>query len=452
MIRPSLKAFLDSLPRFAGEGAAALKPGFGRIEALLAAMDHPHEHYRCVHVAGTNGKGSTASMVAANLTAAGHRVGLHTSPHLFHVRERMRIGGVAAPEPWIYKAVMRYRDVIGDVGASFFETTLALSLLYFADEGAEWAVVEAGLGGRLDATNVLQPELSILTRIGWDHADVLGATLQEIAGEKAGIIKSGVPVLSGEQDDEVLALLRATARARSAPWHAIAQEVVVHHVEEAADGSTFEATTLHRSYDGLQVGLPGAVQVENARTALRAAEMLGVPEAALRTGLQEVKTLSGLRGRFEIFRQAPYVVADVAHNDESLRATLEHIGRLQDGSLKSGSARGRNSRLLVLFGLLRDRDPSVLGRTLRAHAAEVWVTELPSERAWRPGQLTDALRRAGVDVLGAGLPAAGYHELRQQLQPADALLVTGSFQLLEALPDLFHAGDDKEANKHGTPE
>src|SRR5690606_30389522 len=202
---------LHALPRFAEAGAAAFRPGLARMRALMEAMDLPHERFASVHVAGTNGKGSTASMTAAMATAAGWRVGLHTSPHLFDVAERLRLDGTPAPHAWIADAVARYRTDFARIEPSFFEATVALSFRYFADEGVDLAVVEVGLGGRLDATNVLTPRACGITTLGLDHTDLLGDTLEAIAREKAGIAKPGVPLLTSAAQPEALAAIRETA-------------------------------------------------------------------------------------------------------------------------------------------------------------------------------------------------------------------------------------------------
>ena len=204
---------LLALPRFAGAGAAAYKPGLGRTRALLAALGDPHTVVPTVHVAGTNGKGSTASFAASVAQAAGLRVGLHTSPHLATLRERMRVDGRPAPPDWLDGALARWGGAVDAVGPSFFEATVALSLLYFAEQDVDLAVVEVGLGGRLDATNVLAPLVAAVTHVGLDHTDLLGDTVEAIAREKAGIAKPGVPFLHAVAG-EARPALEAEARGR----------------------------------------------------------------------------------------------------------------------------------------------------------------------------------------------------------------------------------------------
>ncbi len=216
--------FLMSLPRYDKRGAASLKPGFERINKLLALVGNPHRAYPIAHVAGTNGKGSTCSMLAAIGTAAGLRVGLQTSPHVFDVTERMRIDGVPARAAWLDRTVRILRRPIEQIGPSFFEATTALSFLYFAEHSVDLAVVEVGLGGRLDATNIVDPVVCGITAIGLDHVAILGSTLPAIAAEKAGIIKPGVPVFTSNTNPEVLQVLRAKASKIGAPLRLTSEE------------------------------------------------------------------------------------------------------------------------------------------------------------------------------------------------------------------------------------
>ncbi|MDZ4700969.1 MAG: Mur ligase family protein, partial [Rhodothermales bacterium] len=201
------EAYLLGLPSFSVAGAVAYAPGLERIAALMAGMGDPHRVLRVAHVAGTNGKGSTSSMLAAIGTSTGRRVGLHTSPHLYRLQERMRIDGVAIPDGRLAGLVGRYVDLFEAVGPSFFEATVALSFLYFAEEGVDLAVVEVGLGGRLDATNIVEPSVCAITTIGLEHTAILGDTLEAIAAEKAGIIKAGVPVVSGVESPDAAGVI-----------------------------------------------------------------------------------------------------------------------------------------------------------------------------------------------------------------------------------------------------
>lgn len=417
-------AYLHDLPRFAGVADDAYRPGLERMEALMDAMDRPHEAFPSVHVAGTNGKGSTASMLAAIATAAGRRTGLHTSPHLTHVTERMRINGRPAPEAWLAKAIVRYRAVFDRIGPSFFEATVALSLRYFADQQVDLAVVEVGLGGRLDATNILQSEWAIITSIDLEHTALLGDTLGAIAREKAGIIKPGAPVLTSVRQPEALDAIHKVAAAQDAPLHAVADEVTVLHAETMLDHSVLDITTPVRTYEALRVGLGGAHQQRNAMLALRAAELLGLEVEAIRAGLRNVRQLAGLRGRLEILQRDPLIVCDVAHNPSSLAATLDALQPALDI---------RGGQLHVLLGLMRDKDVSAIAELLKEAGATVTPVDLPSERALPAEALHDTLADQGVRVTDPMPVAAGLASFRKDAAMEDVLLITGSHQMLAPL-------------------
>ncbi len=424
-------AHLNALPRFAGRKDAAYKPGLARMEQLMEAMDRPHETFASVHVAGTNGKGSTASLLAAVGTASGRRVGLHTSPHLAHVTERMRTGGTPAPRDWLADAVARFRPALDAVQPSFFEATVALSFLYFAEEGVDLAVVEVGLGGRLDATNVLRPRLSIITNIGHDHEALLGETLAQVAREKAGIVKPGVPVLTAVEGREALRVIEEVAASQEALLHRLQEEADMQVLASTLGGLTLRARTPLRPYDALHIGLAGRHQAANALLAVRAAELLfaEVRESAapVYAGLRDVQRLAGLRGRCEVLRKKPLVVADVAHNPDGLAAAL----RLLRPHLEAG-------RLYALFGVMRDKDVAAMARPLAEACATVWPVPLASERAVPAPELAKRLSRSGVAARAAGPagePAAvpeGIKPFRRQAAPEDVLLITGSHQVVAA--------------------
>ena len=421
------EAFLLARPRFSQLGAAAYQPGLARMEALLDVLGRPHDAFASVHVAGTNGKGSTASMLAAIATASGRRVGLHTSPHLWHLNERFRIDGVPAPEAWTAAAVARYGDALAALRPSFFETTTALAFRYFADEAVDVAVVEVGLGGRLDATNVLRPRLAVITSIGLDHTDLLGETLGEIAREKAGIIKPGVPVLSGAVQPEAHAAIAEAAAAHAAPLHRLDDEATLGRIEARLDGLVLDLETPRRAYPALRLDLTGGHQARNAALAVRAAEILfeELPESVMRAGLGAVRQRAGLRGRLEVRQRAPLVVADVAHNADSLAAALAFIEARRDPA----------GRLCVVLGLMRDKEGGAVARLLAEAGAEVFTASVPGGRAWPAGELGALLQAHGVPVVGAGAVAEGVAAFRTRAAPADALLVTGSHYVVAALPE-----------------
>lgn len=416
---------LLSLPRFADAGAAAYQPGLDRMRALLAAMGDPHRAFPSVHVAGTNGKGSTASLAAAVADAAGLRVGLHTSPHLVTLRERMRVGGRPAPEAWVADAVGRFQGAFAEAEPSFFEATVALSLLYFAEQEVDLAVVEVGLGGRLDATNVLAPAAAVVTHVGLDHTDLLGETRAEIAREKAGIAKPGVPLLHAVDAPDARAALEAEARARGAAVEDVRQSCRAS--VEAAVPLRVRLGTPVRDYGAVEVGLGGRHQAWNAALAARAAEVAlpaagsGAPsDEAVRAGLREVVRRSGLRGRGEPLAADPRVVLDVAHNADGWRAAFDAVDVPPGG------------RLTVLVGVVADKDAAALGPLLAARGARAWAVGLEGGRGRSAADLAGLLRPAGVEAEERSDTAAAVRAFCASARTHDRLLVTGSHQLVAA--------------------
>ncbi len=416
------EAYLLRLPSFAIVGAAAYAPGLERIAALLAGMGDPHRALRVAHIAGTNGKGSTSSMLAAIATAAGRRVGLHTSPHLYRVQERMRIDGVAITDDRLAALVGRFLDLFEAVGPSFFEATVALSLLFFAEEGVDLAVVEVGLGGRLDATNIVQPAVCAITTIGLEHTALLGTTLEAIAGEKAGIVKAGVPVVSGVESPEAARVIADVARRVGAPLLAIDREVTISDGTATLTGITMDLTTPLREYAGVHVALPGRFQMRNTAVAVRAAEvMLGdelrTSGKAVYAGLRQVRALSGIRGRLDVVATEPLIVQDVGHNHDGLSASLAFMNEQLAGS---------RGRLFVVFGVMRDKNVDRMAQLLGDAGARVLLVPIGVERAMPPEELAALCLRHGLSVYRSDSVEDAMEWFRRQSRPEDGLLITGS--------------------------
>ena len=404
-------ARLLALPRFAAQGTAALQPGLDRIRRMLAAVGDPHLAVPCLHVAGTNGKGSTASMAAALLTRLGHRTGLHTSPHLWHVAERFRLDGVPAPEAWIADAVGRCADLFDAEQPSFFEATTLLAFLYFAEAGATASVVEVGLGGEWDATNVVHPRAALVAALALDHTDVLGPTLADVARAKAGIFKPGVPAFVLGQPEEAMAVLREVADAVGAPLTVVAPALA------SEDGLTVQ--TARARYPGLRLGLAGRHQRANAALAVSGVEAFvgdAVDVEAVRVALAHTPRLAGLRARLETVHEAPRVVLDVAHNPDGLAAALAETVPAPGG------------RRVVLFGTMADKDVEALVALLAESGADVWPVNLDdTPRALSSADLVARLRTAGLDPPEAVRVPEGVARFLSAAAPEDVLLVVGSF-------------------------
>ena len=311
-------------------GPAAYKPGLDNTLALLELVGNPHEGLKTVHIAGTNGKGSTSHMIAAALQLAGYKTGLYTSPHLKDFRERIRINGVMMPEDAVVEFVNEYHEAWQSIQPSFFEITVAMCFWYFKREGVEIAVIETGLGGRLDSTNVIDPEVAVITNIGYDHMNLLGDTIEKIAAEKAGIIKPKKPVVIGAMREEAREVMIETALRHQAPM---------------IDASRIPSALVP---DG---ALKGHYQIENRATAFMALRVLAalgwnVNEEHIAQGFERVVELTGLLGRWQKLNDAPLTIADVAHNEDGIRTVLAQIQQTP------------HKRLHFVLGVVGDKDVS----------------------------------------------------------------------------------------------
>ena len=407
------------------DGDAAYTPGLQRIGTVLEAMGNPHREYPIVHIAGTNGKGSTASFIAAIATASGKKTGLHTSPHLYHLAERLRVDGEPASESWIAETVGRYQAVFKKEKVSFFEATVAMSFCYFAFQHVDLAVVEVGLGGRFDATNIVSPELAIITSISLDHTKILGNSIRDIAREKAGIIKSHIPVLYGVEQQDAVEEIQQVAAREMAPIASLEESADWSVVGKSFDNSTVKVSTERRNYELLTVGLPGQHQCRNALLALLAAEKLfGDTEQLdvfIAEGLARVAELSGLKGRMEVVKKEPLVVLDVGHNLDGLRAAV---------SFMLNVLRGRQGHLFVMFGTMRDKDTQQMAKQLSGIGAKVYTPPIDSERAMPPEELAVVLRSYNVNAEHVPDLEQGLLRFFEEATDRDGLLIVGSHYLV----------------------
>ena len=318
------------LPMFSRIGAAAFKKDLVNIQKLCDFLNDPHKKFRSVHVAGTNGKGSVSHMLAAILQTAGYKTGLYTSPHLKDFRERIKIDGEMVSQEFIIDFTQRIKVISEKIEPSFFEITVAMAFEYFVEQQVDIAVIETGLGGRFDSTNIITPELSVITNIGWDHMNILGDSLEKIAFEKAGIIKQNVPVIIGDVLPETEKVFIDIAAERSAAisiaadvrqainWYWRKHELIVEVARKPR--------TDHQVY---HLDLPGIYQTKNLLTVLETCSLLQhkgwhIEEPDIRTGLQHAKKLTGLHGRWEVIHQQPLIILDVAHNEDGIKMLMEH--------------------------------------------------------------------------------------------------------------------------------
>ena len=392
---------------------AGMRPGLERIETLLEALSNPERRYTLVQVAGTNGKGSVAAMLAGILKADGRRVGLYTSPHLVSFRERIRVDGEAIAEDDVADGFDAIATLVARVDATMFEASTALALDHFAREAVDVAVLEVGLGGRLDATTVGTPAVTALARIDLDHQEVLGATLAAIAAEKAAIIRSGVAVAAA-QAPEAAEVLIARAAAVGVPLLMEGRELSVRVRARDLDAQTIDAAGPGWRLEGLRLPLLGVYQPSNALVALAAARTLGVRDAACREGLARARW----PGRFEVLRARDrIVVLDGAHNPAGAAALAASLTEWFG-----------TTPLTLVFGALRDKDAPGMLAALAPRARRLIFTASSSPRAARPETLRDAAPAGAAVELAESAPEALALAAREPRTPI--LCVAGSLSLL----------------------
>ena len=417
---------LADLERMTGHVAPTYKYDLERMRELAARLDLLDGGPPLIHVAGTKGKGSVAAMTASALCSHGLRTGLYTSPHLHSFRERIRLNGDLLTERAFAAAVARIWPVVeemagGPIGApSTFEALTAMALDVFREEAADAAVLEVGLGGRLDATNVVSSSVSVITSVSLDHTAILGSTVEEIAGEKAGIIKGAQPVVSAPQDPGAMNVIRARAQAMGAPLTEVGRGVT--YVQETHDlsGQTVLVTTARDSYR-IRLPLLGAHQAENAAVAVAALEQAPLPLSrdSIEAGLAAVRW----DGRFQLLSTNPYLVVDGAHNPYSMARLRETVQEYLPGT-----------RVHLVFGASGDKQIDLLTEEAAAFADEVWTVASRHPRAAHPDMLASLFERLGTSAHSATSVAEGIEQALNAARDGDLVLVTGSlFAVAEAL-------------------
>ncbi len=408
-----------------------MKFGLRNIRVLMKYAGHPERRFPSIHIAGTNGKGSTASFVASIAMEGGYKTGLYTSPHLLHFTERIKIDGVELSEKRLVYYVEALRPAIEASRATFFEATTAVAFLYFADEDVDLAVIETGLGGRFDATNIIVPLVSVITNVALDHTEHLGNTIPKIAREKGGIIKAGVPVITGTGDRQVLDVFRRIARRKKTHAFHIDHIARTEHVPEVHGGRGVRLTTGLMRGEKIFPGLPGEHQVTNARVAVAACDLLlrttkkkfsGITPGAIKRGLARVVRNTGLRGRLEKVNWQGRYLLDVAHNPAGIQTLMR--------SLPPSAGRPE----VAVFGVMKDKD---YGRMLEALSETVpaIVAVAPKiGRALSVSLLLREARKTGTKVRRGGSVDAGLKAARRIAGRTGTVLVTGShYVVAEAL-------------------
>lgn len=425
--KKTIEYLYASQPAFHQVGAAAYKPGLDNTYALMAHLGNPHTQLRAIHIAGTNGKGSTSHLIAAALQAEGYKVGLFTSPHLVDFRERIRINGNMIPQETVVNWVADNRAFLDEVKPSFFETTMALAFWYFAQQQVDYAVIEVGLGGRLDSTNILTPLLSVITNIGIDHTEFLGNTLAQIAAEKAGIMKPHVPCVIGESHPETTPIFMERARAC---------EILGEGLETTncriwlADQCGYMRK--RRLKEAPICQLQGEYQDKNTQTAFVALQALRnvchieVSSRAIAEGFANVCDLTGLRGRWEILSHQPLTICDTGHNSHGIKYVVKQLGeeaRRREGEEAKGTLR-------IVLGMVNDKDiDDVLA--LLPEEATYYFTQPKTQRAMAAQELLARWENMGrshavaiADVQQAVATA------QQQATAEDIIFIGGSNYLV----------------------
>ncbi len=416
----TLEFLFQALPAYETKGTTAYKPGLERIAAFCRHMGNPQRNFFTIHVAGTNGKGSVSHIIASVLQQAGYRTGLFTSPHLTDFRERIRVDGEMIPKQKVVNFVDKHHDKMVELGLSFFEMTAALAFDCFAQSDVEVAVIETGLGGRLDATNIIVPIVSVITNIGLDHTDLLGDTLQKIAAEKAGIIKKSIPVIIGEGDARYNPVIEQAAAANKSKT-IYAEEVFACEEQSAKDnGQQFRLRRLrdNRAYD-LHLDLAGSYQRRNIVTAAATVDFLHeetpltISRRAFVEGVRHAAANTSLCGRWQRIAEAPLTVCDTGHNAHGIACVAEQLNATP------------HKKLYCVIGFVRDKD---LAHTLPLlpRDAHYIFTAAQSHRSLPAAELAAKAAIYGLKGETAETVAEALARARELAAPEDMIFIGGS--------------------------
>lgn len=408
------------LPMFSKYGKSAIKNSLDNIIALCAALGNPHEKFKSIHIAGTNGKGSTSHMLAGILQDAGYKTGLYTSPHILDFRERIRVDGQMVPEEWVVQFTEQHRTLIEEIQPSFFEVTVAMAFSYFAEQGCDVAVIETGLGGRLDSTNIITPVLSVITNISFDHMDMLGDTLEKIAEEKAGIIKKGIPFVIGQRSKETeQVFFEHSIHKQCSAFYADAQWAIVRTGKDEQFQYLKAVKPASKEMFDVKTDLLGDYQLHNIKTVLTAVEVLQTLGWQLQLSralsvLAYTRQLTGLRGRWERLQEKPLIIADVGHNQAGVAELMKQWNQVTA------------KRKFILTGFVKDKDVrAALEQFPKDNHYFFCQAAIP--RALPASELHQRAQEAGLKGMHYPGVADAMKAAMQELQAEDALLITGSF-------------------------
>ncbi len=417
--REVLDFLFSQLPMYQRSGPAAYKADLGNTLKLDQYFHHPHQKYKTIHVAGTNGKGSVSHMLASVFQEAGFKTGLYTSPHLKDFRERIKINGRPVPQAYVIKFINRHYSLFSKIKPSFFEMTAALAFQYFADEKIDLAVIETGLGGRLDSTNIIHPVCSVITNIGMDHTQFLGDTLAQIAGEKAGIIKDHIPVVVGKSQPETEPVFRKTAKEHHSKIFFSDRNFFISYSMFTPAGN--QLFNVHKKdglwLDNLETGLSGNYQKENVITVLQTIETIKnifpASITTIRKGLKNVIPNTGLHGRWEVLSHHPLIICDAGHNPEAFAWILDQINNTP------------YKKLYMVLGFVNDKHYHDILGMLPRHAF-YYFTQARIPRALPVKDLYHAATQYGLEGTPVETVKQAYDQARQTAGKYDFIFIGGS--------------------------
>lgn len=414
----TLDYLYTQLPMFQRTGAIAMKKDLNNTRKLCVALGNPQEKFKSIHIAGTNGKGSTAYMLSAILQAHGYKTGLYISPHYKDFRERIRINGTYVSKQFVIDFAKKIKPIITEVQPSFFEMTVAMAFEYFAQQKVDVAVVEVGMGGRLDSTNILQPLASVITNIGYDHMQFLGNTLPEIAGEKAGIIKPNVPVVIGETHPETKPVFDQKALVEAAPIQYADQHFRAEVIKTDLSETTFDIfQDGNILYKNLQANLYGLYQTKNIQTVLQTVAILqpifNLKEDRIRYGLQHLRKLTRFIGRWQMLGENPMILCDSAHNEDGLRLAVAQLEKIPHRNLH------------IVFGVVNDKDISKM-LTLLPQRACYYFAKADIPRGLDASDLQQQATAVGLQGKHYSSVKNALRAAKRRAMPEDLIFIGGS--------------------------
>ncbi|MEO7990356.1 MAG: folylpolyglutamate synthase/dihydrofolate synthase family protein [Chryseolinea sp.] len=424
----ALNFLYTRLPMFQRIGSSAYKADLTNTLRLCEAVGNPQTKFKSIHVAGTNGKGSTSHMLASVFQSAGYKTGLYTSPHLKDFTERIKINGVPVVPDYIIDFVNRMESTIEAVEPSFFETTVAMAFEYFVKEKVDIAIIEVGLGGRLDSTNVITPELSVITNIGWDHKDILGDTLEKIAFEKAGIIKKNIPVVISERQTIINKVFESKAIAEHAPLYFAVDDYQVERYDKDGDVLLRILKNHELLFKGLKLPLQGFYQQKNVAGVLKAIELMQVQGwrisiDSIQQGLNQVAKQTGLKGRWQKLNDKPLMICDTGHNQDGIREIVTQIRAQQYDNLH------------MIIGMVKDKDISEILKLLPTEA-KYYFCEAKIPRALDAGLLKEQAQVVGLNGVAIRDVNEAIKEARKSAAVNDMIFIGGSTFVVAEIENL----------------